>query len=220
MRVVTPSATSKDRFIIVDAVGVCERDKTESCTLNRKPSASVKELLEYVAQGGTDADALTTLAGRLARIQRDFAPEQLAELSELAGGKTLPEIASALLRAVDPDVQKETAKTLPGVVGEPTAKQIEQAAEQLAQEAVTPILNAAFRRRILEIRTQNDQTIDRHSIDDVIFSGFDASAVQKAQAKVVDFQKWIVEHKDELTALQVLYAGTKPLKLALKDLRN
>jgi type I restriction enzyme R subunit len=220
LRSVTPSAKAKDRFIIVDAVGVCENDKTESCTLNRKPSASVKELMEYVAQGGTDADALTTLAGRLARMQRDFSPDQLAELTELAGGKSLPEIAHGLLQATNLDAQREAAKQLPGVTGEPTEAQIKQAAEQLAHAAVTPIMKAAFRRRVLEIRTLNDQTIDRHSIDDVLYSGFDASAVQKAQAKVQDFRKWIAENRDELTALQVLYAGTRPLKIALKDLRK
>src|SRR5207302_10053316 len=36
LRVVTPSARVKDRFVIVDAVGVCEHDKTDSHTLNRK----------------------------------------------------------------------------------------------------------------------------------------------------------------------------------------
>ena len=35
-----------------------------------------------------------------------------------------------------------------------------------------------------------------------------------------DFRAWIAAHKDELTALQVLYAGTRPLKLSLKDLRQ
>src|SRR5205823_5558861 len=74
LRVVTPSAERKDRFIIIDAVGVCEQDKTETCTLNRKPSATLPELLEYVAQGGIDADALETLAGRLASLQREFTP--------------------------------------------------------------------------------------------------------------------------------------------------
>src|SRR5439155_8969208 len=43
---------------------------------------------------------------------------------------------------------------------------------------------------------------------------------QKAQAKVQDFRKWIEENRDELTALQVLYAGTRPLRIALKDLRK
>ena len=93
LKVVTPSATAKDRFIIVDAVGVCEQDKTDSHTLNRKPSATLPELLEYVAQGGTDPDALTTLAGRLARLQREFSSEQLAGLRDLAGGKSFPDLA-------------------------------------------------------------------------------------------------------------------------------
>ena len=90
----------------------------------------------------------------------------------------------------------------------------------MPRHAVTPFLKAAFRRRILEIRQQNEQTIDRHTIDDVLYAGFDASAVEKARNKVQDFRAWIAVHKDELTALQVLYAGTRPLRLSLKDLRQ
>lgn len=220
LRVVSPSARVKDRFIIVDAVGVCERDKTDSHTLNRQPSKTLEQVLEYVAQGGLDPDALTTLASRLARLQHEFSPAQLAELKGLAGGKSFPELAHALLNACDPDAQIEAARKLPGVTGEPTEKQIKQAAEQLAQEGVTPFLKAAFRRRILEVRQQNEQTIDRHTLDDVLYAGFDASAVDKASNKVQDFRAWIAEHKDELTALQVLYAGTRPLKLSLRGLRQ
>jgi type I restriction enzyme, R subunit len=44
--------------------------------------------------------------------------------------------------------------------------------------------------------------------------------VEKAQAKVKDFRLWIEQHKDEFTALQVLYSGTRPLKLSRKDLRQ
>ena len=62
--------------------------------------------------------------------------------------------------------------------------------------------------------------MDRHTIDDVLYSGFDASAVEKAQTKVKDFRAVDRRHKDEFTALQVLYAGTRPLKLSLKDLRQ
>ena len=220
LRTVTPSARIKDRFIIVDAVGVCEEDKTDSKTLNRKPSATLEELLNYVAQGGLDPDALTTLAGRLARLQRDFSADQLAELKHLAGGKSFPDLAHDLLTACDPDAQIDAAKKLPGVVAVPTEEQVKAAAEQLAQQAATPFLKAQLRRRILEIRQQNEQTIDRHTIDDVLYSGFDASAVEKAQAKVKDFRVWIEEHKSELIALQALYAGTRPLKLSLKDLRQ
>jgi type I restriction enzyme R subunit len=220
LKVVTPSAKAKERYIIVDAVGVCEQDKTDSCTLNRKPSATLAELLEYAAQGGTDPDAITTLAGRLARLQREFSAAQLGELRELAGGKSFSELAGELIHACDPDAQIAAAKHLPGVTGEPSEAQVKTAAEQLAQNALTPFLKAAFRRRILEMRTQNEQTIDRHSIDDVLYAGFDASAVDKAQVKVKDFRAWIAANKDEFIALEIIYSGTRPLKLSLKDLRH
>ena len=219
LRAVTPTAKVKDRFIIVDAVGVCEQDKTDSHTLNRQPSKTLQQVLEYVAQGGIDPEALTTLAGRLARLQREFTPKQLVELKDLADGKSFPELAHELLNACDTDVQIEAAKQNFDTEN-PTEEQIRQAATSLAEVAVTPFLKPAFRRRILEIRQQNEQTIDRHTIDDVLYAGFDASAVEKARNKVRDFRAWIAEHRDELTALQVLYAGTRPLRLSLGDLRR
>jgi type I restriction enzyme R subunit len=220
LRVVSPSAKVKDRFIIVDAVGVCEQDKTDSHTLNRQPTKTLEQVLEYIAQGGTDPDALTTLAGRLARLQREFTPAQLAELKELAGGQNFPTLASGLLGACNPDTQIAKAKELFKEPGRPSDVQIGKATEALAQQAVTPFLKAAFRRRILEIRQQNEQIIDRHTIDEAFYWGFDAAAVEKARNKVQDFRTWIAAHKDELTALQVLYAGIRPLRLSLKDLRQ
>ena len=219
LRAVTPSAKVKDRFIVVDAVGVCERDKTDSRTLNRQPSKTLEQVLDYVARGGTDPDALTTLAGRLARLQRAFTTDQLAELKDLAGGKPFPELARDLLDACDADARVDAARRLFGTP-EPSEEQVAQAAGQMARAAVTPFMKPAFRHRILEIRRQNEQTIDRHTVDDVLHSGFDASAVEKARARVTDFRAWIEEHKNELTALQVLYAGARPLKLSLRDLRE
>jgi type I restriction enzyme, R subunit len=110
LRVVSPSAKVKDRFIIVDAVGVCEQDKTDSHTLNRQPSKTLEQVLEYVAQGGIDPEALTTLAGRLARLQREFTAAQLAELRDLAGGKSFRDLAHELLDACNSDAQIEAAK--------------------------------------------------------------------------------------------------------------
>ena len=219
LRSVSPSARIKDRFIVVDAVGVCEQDRTDSHTLNRQPSKTLRQVLDYVAQGGLDLEALTTLVGRLARLQRNCTPVQLSELKDLTGGKSFPDLVHDLLNACDADAQISAAKQQFGIEN-PTGEEIAQATEQLARHAVTPFLKAAFRRRILEIHQQNEQTIDRHTVDDVLYSGFDASAVEKAQIKVKDFRAWIEAHKDELTALQVLYAGSRPLKLSLKDLRE
>ena len=219
LRAVTPSAKVKDRFIVVDAVGVCEQDRTDSRTLNRQPAKTLEQVLNYIAQGGLDPDALTTLAGRVARLQREFTPAQLDELKDLAGGKSLPALARDLLHASDRDAQVQAAREQ-YAAEQPTEEEIGRAARQLAREAVTPFLKPELRRRILEIRQQNEQTIDRHTIDDVLYSGFDAAAVEKAQATVQDFRAWIEQHRDELTALQVIYAGVRPLKLSLGDLRR
>jgi type I restriction enzyme, R subunit len=43
------------------------------------------------------------------------------------------------------------------------------------------------------------------SKDEVIFSGFDAQAKEKAQGVIANFQKFIQENKDEITALQIFY---------------
>ena len=219
LRTVTPSAKAKDRFIIVDAVGVCEQDKTDSHTLNRQPSKSLKQVLDCIARGGLDTDALTTLASRLARLQRRLGTDELAELRELAGGKVLTDLAHGLLKAGDADEQASTAKAQFDTT-EPTAPQIEAAAKQLARDAVTPFLKPALRHRILEMQRQSEQTVDRHTIDEVLYSGFDAAALEKARAKVTDFRTWLEDNKDEITAIQAIYAGARPLKLTLADLRQ
>ena len=219
LRTVTPSARAKDRFIIVDAVGVAERDKSDSRSLNRQPTKSLKQLLDHVAQGGVHPDALTTLAGRLARLERQFTPDQLAELRSLGDDTSLGELARGLLDAYDADVRTEAAMLQFGVAS-PDAKQVEAAGVRLARSAAKPFLNPRFRRRILEIQQANEQTMDRHTIDEVLHSGFDAAAVAKARDVTRAFGDWIVEHRDELTALQVLYAGARPLRLSLKELRE
>ena len=62
-----------------------------------------------MALGKRDEDTLTTLAGRIARLDREVTAPQRKELSELAGGKTLAELSATLLRAIDPDAIAEQA---------------------------------------------------------------------------------------------------------------
>jgi len=55
---VTPDSKHKTHFVIVDAVGVCEKDKTQTKPLDRKPSVSFSKLLSLVAQGVVHADVV------------------------------------------------------------------------------------------------------------------------------------------------------------------
>ena len=66
---VTDDAKHKDRFIVVDAVGVTDTDLIETTLpLERKPTQSLEDLMKMVGFGNTDPDLASTLAGRLARL--------------------------------------------------------------------------------------------------------------------------------------------------------
>jgi type I restriction enzyme, R subunit len=77
---VTPDAKSKTHFVIVDAVGVCERDKTDSRPLERRRHVPFDKLMEVVAYGNRQEGVLTSLSGRLARLERQLEDKEKAEL--------------------------------------------------------------------------------------------------------------------------------------------
>ena len=103
MEQVNPGIKRKTRFVIVDAVGVCERVQTESRSLEKKPTVSFEKLLDAAALGTTETAVLESLAGRLIRLERRFDPEVEAQVVQAAKGQTLSQIAKGLLDAVDPD---------------------------------------------------------------------------------------------------------------------
>jgi type I restriction enzyme R subunit len=71
---VTPDAKAKDHFVIVDCVGVCERDLTDSRPMDQKKSVALEKLLQAVALGNTEPDVLSSVAARLARLEKDLPP--------------------------------------------------------------------------------------------------------------------------------------------------
>ena len=107
-------ARAKTHFVIVDAVGVCESDKTDSRPLEKKPTVAFDKLLLGVALGKRDEDTLTTLAGRLARLDRELDESARQEIRKLADGASLAQMSATLLRALDPDAIAEHATGKPG----------------------------------------------------------------------------------------------------------
>ncbi|MGB8645108.1 MAG: type I restriction-modification enzyme R subunit C-terminal domain-containing protein [Anaerolineae bacterium] len=227
---VTPDARDKTHFVIVDAIGVCESDKTDSRPLERKRSVPFDKLVQQVALGIRDEDTLTSLANRLARLDRAIGDKERERIARAAGnvGATgegdvgangegratgsplhplpvspLPVIVNRLLDAVDPDVQIVRACKMFGTP-EPTEEQVRQAAERLTEEACAVFDLPQFRNIVIEIKQQNDQVIDE-TPDQVTSAQFDDAARERAQRTVETFQRFIAEHKDELTALQIIY---------------
>ena len=215
---VTSDAFSKDHFVIVDAVGVCESPLSDTYPLEKKPSVSFEKLLESVAFGNREQAVLSSLASRLARLERQLSKEDQKMLQENSGGQSLSSIAGKIVDALDPDKQQEAAKQATGEA-RPSADEIQKAVHKLLGEAAKPIAaNPAFRNKLVELRKFSEQTIDRVSQDRVTESGYSKDAKEKAQSIVQSFEKFIREHKDEITALQILYSRPYKQRLTIKEI--
>ena len=211
-------ARSKTRFIIVDAVGVCEGDKTESRPLDRQPTVPLKALLQRVLfPAGRDEDTLTTLAARLARLDRELEPAQRQQISTASGGQTPATLAGALLRAFDPDAIAEHATGRPGAeVQEIAPAQFEAARQQLIVQACAPFDKPALRETLETLKRETEQALDIYTPDEVLSQGFDEAAKAKAAGLVQEFRDYLVQHQTEIDALQILYS--RPFKHRLTEL--
>ncbi|WP_200821141.1 DEAD/DEAH box helicase family protein [Oceanicoccus sp. KOV_DT_Chl] len=91
---VTPDAPTKTRFVLVDAVGVTETDKTETKSLESKPSVTTEKLMQQIAMGDRSPESLQTLGNRLIRLDMklsDGQRKQINKLLEKIMGHPLPE---------------------------------------------------------------------------------------------------------------------------------
>jgi type I restriction enzyme R subunit len=213
---VTPDAEAKTHFVIVDAVGVCERDKSDSRPLEKKPTVSLEKLLQAVALGNTESEVISSVAGRLARLEKKLSTPQQEQVRKLAGAP-LKELTGTLIRSIDPDAVSPSP-----LVGEDRGEGEPDPAAQrkLIQEAVKPLCNPELRNLLVELHKTTEQTIDTVSQDEVIAAGFDADALDKARGLVASFEAFIAEHKDEITALQVLYNLPYQARLRYEDIKE
>ncbi len=217
---VTPDAKTKDHYIIVDAVGVCERDKSDSKPMDRKKSVSFEKLLQAVSLGNTEPDVISSIAVRIARINKNLTEEDSSKIKKLTHGQSLGGLTSDLVNAINPDKQVEQAKEDNPGVEKPSAEQIQQAAANLIKNAVKPLYNPELRNLLIEMKKKNEQTIDHVSQDQVIEAGFSAEALEKAKGMIESFKKFIEENRDEITALQILYSRPYQSRLRFEDIKE
>jgi type I restriction enzyme R subunit len=210
-------ARAKTRFIIVDAVGVCESDKTESRPLDRQPTVPLKTLLQRVLfPGGRDEDTLTTLAARLARLDRELEPSQRQQIASASGGHTPATLAGALLRAYDPDAIAERATGKLGASPEEVApEKYEATRQELIAAACAPFDKPALRQTLETLKQETEQALDIYTPDEVLEQGFDAAAKAKAAGLVQAFRDYLAQNQAQIDALQILYS--RPFKQRLTE---
>lgn len=218
---VSPSATdAKDHFVVIDAVGVTQSKKTETRTLERKPTVPMKELMFNVALGSRDADTLTSLANRIIRLNSRMTDKERRKFTDTVG-VSANLAAENLLNAFDGDVIRQRAQHDNGV-DIPTDEQLAEAKEALITEAVAPFRNNSKNTVIEEIRRSHDQIMDDVNLDTVLFAGFDTDKEANADKVIKTFREFIDENLDEIIALRIIYNEVykdRPMVIAqLKEL--
>ncbi|TXH88903.1 MAG: DEAD/DEAH box helicase [Rhodoferax sp.] len=193
----------KDHFVIVDCVGVCERDKTDSRPMDAKKSVPLDKLLQAVSLGNVEDDVLSSIAARLSRLDKDASDADQAKVVELSGGKTLRDLARGIVDALNIDATQDMSPA---------------EAEQRLRDATKPFTSPALREQLLKMKQKADLVIDTVTRDELIHAGFSAGS-DRATALVQSFEDFIKQHKDEITALQILYSRPTRAPLKFEDVK-
>jgi type I restriction enzyme R subunit len=221
---VTPDAQFKDHFVIVDAVGVCEQDKTDSRPMEQKPTVSFEKLMQAVAFGNIEDDVLTSLAGRLARMEHRLTAADDKKVRALSGGLSAQQLSHRIVDALNPDRHVEQAKADLGIAAGGnraiTDEALAAAREKILRDAVKPLYDGKLREAINDIKAKNEVVIDIISADELIEVGFSPEALDRAKGVVQSFEQFIKDHKDEITALQVLYSRPYKQRLTFEAVKE
>ncbi|MET9720775.1 DEAD/DEAH box helicase family protein [Streptomyces rochei] len=207
---VTPDAEVKERFVIVDAVGVTDSPRVDARPLVRVSERKVplERLMAKTAGLALTEDEVATLAGRLARLDRQLTDEEREEVEELAG-RPLREIVGGLVQSVDPD-QQERARRIGG----------ERQVRQDMMEALKPIAsNRELRDRLMAMRRAHDIVIDEVSVDQVK-EARGITADELAMRKVTSWQQYMKDHQDEIAALSLAFSERRDPKEVYRRLKD
>lgn len=211
---VTPSAKlNKERFYIIDAVGVFKSVKVDYPVVDKKPSVPLKDLMKMIILQ-PEEDVLSSLAARLTKMDKQISEDDRKKIKELTGGKDLTEVAVNLANVYDPDAIDERAREIYKIPdgAEPDEKQIKETIEQYSHEAIKPFDNPRLREFLETVRQKIYQVIDETNSDRIIRSEFDTTAKENADEIINNFRKFIDDNKDEMVALKIFYS--------LKSLRH
>ena len=206
LKKVSPSAASgKTHYVIVDAVGVTKSLKTASQPLITKPTVPLKDLAMGVMMGVHDQDTVSSLAGRLARLNRQLDHAEQERIRDKAGGIELTDIVGNLLQAIDPDQIETRARETEPESAAPSATAREKAQEQLVRDAAG-VFTGELIELIDSIRRDKEQTIDHGNLDTVLHAGWEGNAHESAKVMAQDFRHYLEAHRDEIEALTIFYA--------------
>jgi len=207
LKKVTPSAESaKTHYVIVDAVGVTKSLKTASTPLITHPTVPLKDLAMGVMMGARDEDTVSSLAGRLARLDRQLDDKEQALIRQKAG-IALRDIVGNLVGAVDADRIEAKAREIDNL---PPDAAPSEASQTKAREALVGDAAKVFTGELIEllesIRRDKEQTIDHDNPDEVITAQWAGDAVENAKLMAQEFKDYLEANRDQIEALTIFYS--------------
>ena len=196
LKEVTPNATTKECFYIVDAVGVTESDKTlpnpGGDNPPKKKVYSLDQLLERLSHNELSDDNLSLLRDYCSTIQRRYENSQLfsRHLDKFIvdygfAPKTLANNINIAL----------TRNLLP-----PFISASNDNSERLALIDCL-ICNLAARNKLLEMQ-KGYYAFTPEKPDEVIYKGF---SKETARSFIATFEKYLEDNKDSIEALRIIY---------------
>lgn len=207
LRKVTPSAaTAKTHYVIVDAIGVTKSLKTASSPLITKPGVSLRDLAMGVMMGAHDADTISSLAGRLARLEKQLDAPDRARIAEQSGGVPLSTIVRGLFDAIDADVIEQRAATL---AAQPAGSDPGDFLRDKAQAELVKEVANVFTGPLVElldtIRREKEQILNHDHRDELTRAEWDKDAQSHSAELAREFSAWLEGNKDQLAALTIFY---------------
>lgn len=207
LRTVTPNATSKDDFVLIDAVGVTEHDKITPPAGGGGvfPQISLAKLLELLTHGNYEDGYLRRLAGILSRMGNSERVEQedKDKFAYLAGVSLL-DLASNIFKAMEDGLPPYLD------INDPNPER---------KVLFSPLgSHPEAREKLKEIAAGYVITVENGE-DTLISAEF---SVEDAVETTSAFETYCREHKDELEALRIIYNNEgAPLSYRmLKDLEK
>lgn len=193
LREVTPNALKKDCFFIVDAIGVTESEKSipSPAKGSMGKGLSLERLLEILAHNNVSDENLMMLRDYCANIHRRYENDDLF-------GRHLDDFISRFgfsPRSIANDINEAFEHgNIPPFFGPSHDNSIRMG-------LIYPLIgNKDAREKLLEMqRGYIDQT---DGGDTVTYAGF---SKEEAQSYIENFEKYLLENKDALEALRIIY---------------
>jgi type I restriction enzyme R subunit len=226
LRKVTPSATrEKLGFVIIDAIGVTKSAKVTLCQFERKPTLTLKNLMNMVSNGIREEEILSSLAGRLAKLSRMMTLKERDKWNSVYP-ISLDTIANNIHNAINPDLIEEIVieKRGKNISEEKKREYILEEKKSRSEKASEPFNLPEVREFVENIHKSHLQIIDNINVDRVTFSGWETELTESAGGVIDNFAKFIADNRDSIEALGIVRAqnyGSRELTLnALKDLND